>query len=181
MQTSYCCPKCANENVYSLPVVHEQGRSRISLSGLTYDGELGAFGGSATSSSSLSQRCAPPEKPRFFLLLLLGVACWFFGEFLIKFLLSAVIVTIIAILGIVTGFTVSLFNINLLELSENVVGVAGDNIDDVTNIFTLLKPLLVVPFVYYLYRIWYYRNWVWTKKYQRWRNSYICLRCNSVF
>lgn len=182
MQTNfYSCPVCSNEEVYNLPAIYEMGRSRFEVSGFIYDGDIGVFSGSGIKSSLLSERCAPPKKPSYVEVLLLGTICFFFlGEFLFKALLVLIIFILLFLCTAIVTFTAHFLNLSLLASFIDLLTDALDNIDYITGLVPL-KLLILFLIAYYVYRVWYYRNRVWPKTYQRWRNSFICLRCNDIF
>lgn len=182
MQTNfYSCPICSNEEVFNLPVIYEMGRSRCEVSGFTYNGDIGVFNGSGTKSSLLSERCAPPKKPSYFEVFLLGTICFFFlGEFLFKALLVVIIFILRLFCTAIVTFTAHFLNLSLIASFMELLTDALDNIDYITGLVPL-KLVMLVLIAYHIYRVWYYQNRVWPKNYQRWRNSFICLRCNVIF
>lgn len=155
--SNFYCPGCCNEEVYSLSAIYEMGRSRFETSGFTYDGDIGVFSGSGIKSSLLSQRCAPPEKPRYFLIFVLGIICSLWGELLIKGLLSAILLVVFLILLGINDLTKYFLNLNLHKLYTSIVSVAGDNIDNIAE-FVPLKLFLLALIGYWIYRVWYYQN-----------------------
>jgi len=181
MFRSYCCPQCGNENIYSLSSIYKAGQSRVEVSGLTYNGGVGFFSGSGVQSSHLSQRCAPPSKPRLWQYVFLWLLFWWGGGLAIRVVFTFIVALITIPLVWTTYITQRLFNFDLFAAISPLLEVVTWGIEGILNIYTVTKPYIFPVFLGYLCWLWFSHSRHWGTSYRQWSNSYICLRCNLIF
>lgn len=181
MFRSYCCPQCGNENVYSLSSVYKAGRSRVEVSGLTYDGDIGLFSGSGVQSSQLSRECAPPEKPQLWQYVLLWLLCWWCGGLAMRAVLSAIVICITIPTIWASALTEHLFQFRLFSAASSLLEAVTWVIEGILSIYTATKPYIFPIFLAYLCWLWFTHLREWRARNRQWSHSYICLRCNRVF